>query len=243
MSTNNRTPITKNNFMDCLKDLGKEYRKAYGKNFTAEIILIGGGAVLAKYSFRELTYDVDAILKLAPGIKGIASKVADKYSLPPNWLNDDFTATASFAEKLVQVSRHYRQFSNVLNIRIVDAEYLLAMKLMSGRQYKYDLSDIVGIVHEHSITGNPIKKEDAVKAFYDLYGKDAVMPDVSKDLLNKVFDDIDLKQLYLHTRQEEENSKELLLEFDSRYPKVLSIDNTNSILEELKQREQNSKKD
>ena len=50
---------------------------------------------------------------------------------------------------LHEVSVYYRTFSNVLTIRTITAEYLLAMKLMSGRRYKNDLSDIVGILWEH----------------------------------------------------------------------------------------------
>jgi hypothetical protein len=35
-----------------------------------------------------------------------------------------------------------------VTVRTVTGEYLIAMKLMSGRQYKNDISDIVGILRE-----------------------------------------------------------------------------------------------
>ena len=38
-------------------------------------------------------------------------------------------------------------------IRTVRSEYLVAMKLVSGRQYKKDLSDIAGIVYEQQMAG------------------------------------------------------------------------------------------
>ena len=38
-------------------------------------------------------------------------------------------------------------------IRTVRSEYLVAIKLVSGRQYKKDLSDIAGIVYEQQMAG------------------------------------------------------------------------------------------
>ena len=37
-----------------------------------------------------------------------------------------------------------------------DSEYLIAMKLRSGRQYKSDLSDVLGILAEHEKEGTPL---------------------------------------------------------------------------------------
>lgn len=48
----------------------------------------------------------------------------------------------------MEYSKYYKTFANILQIRTVSAEYLVAMKLMAGRQYKNDLSDIVGVLIE-----------------------------------------------------------------------------------------------
>ena len=56
------TEITKDNINEILKDLGKEYRKLNGKYMPAEIVMVGGGAILAKYGFRDLSYDIDATI-------------------------------------------------------------------------------------------------------------------------------------------------------------------------------------
>lgn len=53
---------TKNNLDSYLKELAKEFRKMNGTKMPAEIILIGGASVLVNYGFREMTYDVDAII-------------------------------------------------------------------------------------------------------------------------------------------------------------------------------------
>lgn len=42
-------PITRENLNKYLKELGKEFRKINGKAASAEIILIGGAAILVNY--------------------------------------------------------------------------------------------------------------------------------------------------------------------------------------------------
>ena len=57
-------PFTKDNLDSYLKELAKEFRKINGSRTPAEITLIGGAAVLVNYGFREMTYDVDAIIMI-----------------------------------------------------------------------------------------------------------------------------------------------------------------------------------
>lgn len=45
------TPFTRENLDKYLKELGKEFRKLNGKTMPAEIILIGGAAILVQYGF------------------------------------------------------------------------------------------------------------------------------------------------------------------------------------------------
>lgn len=115
----------------------------------AEVILVGGAAVLANYGFRDMTTDVDAVIHAASVMKDVINTVGDKHNLPNGWLNADFMRTSSFSSKLLQYSVHYKQFSNVLNVRMISGEYLIAMKLRSGRNYKNDYSDVIGVLAEH----------------------------------------------------------------------------------------------
>jgi len=138
-----RFTFTKEKLDECFKELGKAYRKRSGKQTPAEIVLIGGASVLINYGFRKMTDDADAIIEASSIMKEAINTVGDHLGLPHNWLNTDFMKTESYSYKLQEVSKYYRQFSNILTIRTVDSEYLIAMKLMSGRIYKYDLSDIV----------------------------------------------------------------------------------------------------
>ena len=63
-------------------------------------------------------------------------------------------------------------FSNILTVRIVEPEYLLATKLKAARGYKHDLSDIVGIISEERLNNPSFTKENVLKAYYEMYGKD-----------------------------------------------------------------------
>ena len=131
-------PFTKENLDIYLKELAKEFRKKNGTKMPAEIILIGGASILINYGFREMTYDIDAIIKSSGVMKDAINVVGDKLELPVGWLNTDFVNTKSYTPHLIEHSKYYKTFANVLQIRTVSAEYLVAMKLMAGRQYKND---------------------------------------------------------------------------------------------------------
>ena len=142
MSFDNEAIFTKENLDGYLKELAKAFRKRNGTSMPAEIILVGGAAILVNYGFRAMTTDIDAIIHAASSMKDAINEVGNRHDLPAGWLNTEFTQTGSFSPKLVEHSVYYRTFSNVLQIRTVSAEYLIAMKLRSGRQYKNDLSDV-----------------------------------------------------------------------------------------------------
>lgn len=73
MSSN--VPFTSENLDTYLKALAKEYKKLGGKNMPAEIVLIGGAAILANYGFRESTYDMDALISASSAMRDAISHV------------------------------------------------------------------------------------------------------------------------------------------------------------------------
>ena len=237
MSTDNQNTFNKESLELYLKELGKEYRKLVGKGMPTEIILIGGAAILANYGFREMTTDVDAVIKAASSMKEAINKVGDKFNLPNGWLNADFMKTASYTPKLSAYSVHYKEFSNVLQVRTVSAEYLIAMKLMAGRKYKNDLSDIVGILAEHEKQGKPISFEMINKAATNLYGNWEALPSDSREFIEGVMEKGNFEQLYKVVSEEEKKSKETLIEFQQNYPGVTTTENVDSILSNLKKRQ------
>ena len=140
-------------------------------------------------------------------MKDALTRIRDKHNLPHDWLNTDFKKTTSYSDKLYKFSVYYKTFSNVLTVRIITAKYLLAMKLMSGRAYKYDLSDIVGILREHQLNNTPISRKDVEVALTALYDKDVNLSAASIELLDIAFNHQDYEELYLQTRNLEIETK------------------------------------
>lgn len=237
MSSESSNYFTKENLNTYLKELGKEYKKINGKNMPAEIILIGGAAILANYGFREMTTDVDAIIHAVSSMKEAVNKVSDKYNLPNGWLNADFMKTDSYSSKLDQYSVYYKEFSNVLTVRTVSAEYLIAMKLCSGRKYKKDLSDIIGILAEHEKRGEPITMERIDKAVTDLYGSWDKISEDSRIFIEETMKKGDFEKVYTEISVEENKAKDLLINFEQDYPGVANTANVNDILMNLKKKQ------
>lgn len=238
MSSDKKLRFTKDNLDSLLKELAKEFRKLNGAAIPAEIILIGGAAVLAGYGFREMTTDVDAVIHASSSMKDAANRVGDRHGLSNGWLNSDFMRTGSYSPKLSEFSVYYKTFSNVLQIRTVSAEYLIAMKLRSGRKYKNDLSDIIGILAEHEKRGEPISMERIETAVKNLYGSWEGFPADSPAFINNAIQKGDYENIYAAVMEEEKHSKDMLVRFEKDYPGVTTESNVNDILASLKAKKQ-----
>ena len=228
--------FTKENIDLYLKELAKEYRKQVGKAMPAELVLIGGASVLINYGFRNMTTDVDALISGASAMKDAIQRVGDRFNLPNGWLNSDFTHTDSYTPKLAEHAKHYRTFANVLSIYTVSAEYLIAMKLRSGRQYKNDLSDVLGILAEHEKSGLPISMERVQTAVTDLYGALDALPETSRFFIGNVMENGHFAELYAQVQLGEQETKALLTGFEKDYPAVLQRSNVDEIAGDLQSR-------
>ena len=234
MLSKNITSFTKDNLDLYLKELAKEFRKRNGTSMPAEIILIGGAAILANYGFRNMTTDIDAIIHASSSMRDAILHVRDKYNLSDGWINTDFMKTTSYSSKLDEFSVYYRTFSNVLTIRTISAEYLIAMKLRAGRKYKHDLSDIIGILAEHEKTKHPITMDDINTAVLNLYGGWEDFSEDSKQFITTTLQNGHYQELFSSITEEEKNAKNILIEFDENYPNVMTESNVNDILKALK---------
>ena len=223
--------FTKENLDYYLKELAKEFRKRNGRNTPAEIILVGGAAILANYGFREMTYDIDAIITASSAMKEAINVVGDRLDLPNGWLNSDFRNTNSYSPKLSQYSKYYRTYSNVLNIRIISAEYLVAMKLMSGRRYKKDLSDIVGILSEQERMGEPLSYQQIDCAVRNLYGGWENISEYVIQLLRAALDSENLKELFMEQEREEALSKQAVLQVQKYEGEKVKESNVDEIIQ------------
>lgn len=239
MSHNENSKFNKNNIDTYLKLLSKDFRKRNGTKIKAEIILVGGAAILTDYNFRDTTIDIDAIIQASSVMKESISAIADQYDLPVDWLNNDFVRTSSYSPNLILYSKYHRTFSNILSIRTVTAEYLIAMKLCSARSYKNDLSDIFGILLEHEQQGNPITFQQIDEAVINLYGDWSRINSELKEKLAKAMESKDYEQNYQVLKQQEEMNLDKLLDFNKKYQKVLNEKNVEQILSSLNNKNNN----
>ena len=234
-------PFTKENLDSYLRELAKEFRKKNGNKMSAEIILIGGASILINYGFREMTYDMDAIIKSSGAMKEAINTVGDRLELPVGWLNTDFANTKSYTPRLVEYSKYYKTFANILQVRTVSAEYLVAMKLMAGRQYKNDLSDIVGILIEQEERKKPLSFEVIKKAIVDLYDSYDKVPEDSRVFMEAIYNKEDLHDFYRQCREIEQENKDTLVGFQENYPGVLNGDNLADVLKAARAKKQEKK--
>lgn len=236
MSSEMQIEFTKDNIDTYLKEVAKEYRRQIGKRMPAEMILIGGASVLVNYGFRDMTTDIDAVIQAASVMKDVINNVGDRFHLPNGWLNQDFTRTESYSPNLSRFSEYYKTYSNVLTIRTVAAEYLIAMKLRSGRQYKSDLSDVLGILAEHEKKGAPLTLERIRAAVSDLYGNWESLPEASQNFITNAMQNGHFSELYAQTVEGEKETKNLLIGFEQDYPGVTKEINVNEIAENLQRK-------
>ena len=230
-------PITKDNLDTYLKEVAKQFRRLNGKSMPAEITLIGGASILINYGFRDSTYDVDALIQASSSMKDAINYVTDTMGLPNGWLNEDFKSTKSYTPRLVNYSKYYRTFSNVVTVRTITGEYLVAMKLMAYRQYKHDISDIVGILRDQQKAGDPLSYERIEKAVTDLYDGWENLHADAQTMIQSILANEDLDALFVAYANEEAEAKDVLITFENKYPDVLEEDNLTDLLSHLMVRE------
>lgn len=240
MSSERPTEFTKENIDLYLKEVARQYRKLGGKSMPSELTLIGGASVLINYGFRDMTVDIDAVIRASSVMKEAINRVGDQYGLPNGWLNDDFKRTKSYSPKLEDFSRYYKTYFGVMNIRTIDGEYLIAMKLCSGRLYKSDLSDVLGILVEHEKRNSLLTVEKIETAVIDLYGSLDVLPEQSRDFITNVMKNGHFKELYEKILNSEKETRELLLDFEQEYPGVIKESNADDIIKNLQKKKSRS---
>lgn len=243
MSYSDQTTFTKENIDTYFRELAKEYRRLGGRKLPAELVLIGGASVLINYGFREMTTDIDAVIQSASTMKEAVDHVADKFGLTRGWLNDDFKRTSSYSPKLIQHSEYFKTYYGVLTVRTVSGEYLIAMKLRSGRQYKNDLSDIVGILAAHERKKKPLNMKMIKDAVIELYGSWNEIPEYAQSFIEDIMKSGDYTGLLSEIRETEKETRSDLLDFEDRYPGKTNKDNANDIIDMLRKKKSNKERE
>lgn len=105
---------------------------------------------------------------------------------------------------------------------------------MSGRQFKNDLSDVVGILLERDEQGIPIRYEQIEQASDDLYGGINALPESSQEFINNVFKTQNYKELYSKFRSEEVDARSVAIEFTRKYPQAANEENITELLKRVR---------
>ena len=105
---------------------------------------------------------------------------------------------------------------------------------MSGRQYKNDLSDIVGVLIEQEDRNEPLSFDVIKKAIVNLYDSYERIPDISRAFIEAVYKKEDLREYYKQCRELEQENKDILLGFQENYPGELNSDNLAEVLRAAK---------
>ena len=128
---------------DILKYLEEINKKLEERGKFGEIIICGGAALTLIYDARNSTRDIDAVFRPRDDLKEIICEVSRENNLNSQWLNDD---VETFAKEFKNLTfSEYKKFNN-LTVSVLDAESLLAMKLVSARPDTYDLGDAVVLI-------------------------------------------------------------------------------------------------
>ena len=128
---------------DIIKYLGEINKKLEQRNKFGEIVLCGGAVFTLVYETRNSTQDIDAVFNPIEDLKEIIDEITHENNLDSHWLNDDVSIFTREFKNLS--SSEYLRFSN-LTANVLEAESLLAMKLVSARDDTYDLSDAVTLL-------------------------------------------------------------------------------------------------
>ena len=105
--------------------------------------------------------------------------------------------------------------------------------MVSGRKYKNDLSDILGILYYHYKNDDEITYSEIAQAIINLYGdfsriKDEIVRFVKSAIDKKTFVDG-----YNLQKKNEQNIKANLIQFEEKYENVLDEDNIDDIINKL----------
>lgn len=121
----------------CLGFLGQKLAEM---QINAKIILLGGAVMITQLGNRNSTQDIDAVIatnnkQVYQAIQQAIAAVAREKKLAQGWLNDDVAIVVDQVGK-PKAPRYWKTYGG-LDIYIPELEYILALKLFSGRAQDY----------------------------------------------------------------------------------------------------------
>ena len=110
------------------------------------------------------------------------------------------------------------------------------MKLIAGRKYKNDLSDIVGVLMEYEEQQRPISLDQINLSLLTLYGR-TELPDT--DLMHwlvQLIHNGSYRKVYDLVRREEANNQSMVIEAIEQGSKVFSESDVDAVLALIRER-------
>ena len=131
-------PLGREQLTDLLAELSDELAAAGAR---AQLFVVGGAAMALAYDESRSTRHIDAAFAPAPIVRRAGERVATRHGLEPDWLND---AAKGFMPGDDAHPRTVFESGNLL-VQVPSPQYLLAMKIYSGRltESRRDLDDAV----------------------------------------------------------------------------------------------------
>jgi hypothetical protein len=108
------------------------------RGITADLFLVGGGAMVLAYDRLRATRDLDAVFEPKTAVYEAARAVADRQGLPEDWLNDAVKGFLPGADPAATVFMDHP----ALRVRVASPTYLFAMKAMAARAER-DADDLL----------------------------------------------------------------------------------------------------
>lgn len=133
----------------CLGFLGQKLAEMQMK---ATILLLGGAVMVTQIGNRRSTQDIDVVIATNDpatyrAVQLAVRLVTQEKRLAETWLNDDVTIIVDQVGR-PRTPKHWQNFSS-LAVYIPEFEYILALKLFSGRER--DNQDILALAQRLQI--------------------------------------------------------------------------------------------
>ena len=154
--TPNAEMMTKAEILTYLNALDAELGAA---GIKGEMCLYGGTVMCLAFNARPATKDIDAIFQPTTEFRDAARRVADRFGLPHDWIND--------AVKGFVVPHKQETFLELpsLSVYIPSAEYLLAMKAIAARLDTSDKDDVIFLIRKLNLS-SPQAVFDILEKYY-----------------------------------------------------------------------------
>lgn len=151
-----------------IKNLLEELlRRMQDQNLQAGIRIVGGAAIALSYGNRDATADIDAIFYPADEINSTVEQMAEEYSLPKDWLNENAAAYIPFEAE----DKDWKLLASLgqSSIYVARPKLLLCMKLRANRGRR-DSADIERLLRICKVTS-----VDEVQQIYEKYFSQEVL--------------------------------------------------------------------